>query len=84
MKDSRTVSFSFDTEEEKAAFVKYAHEKGMKLSALAKMAMYQYRAKYPLKTVRNEGMCHSCEKDDNASKSVQRQSVGGCGDDGSE
>lgn len=81
---STTVSFSFDTEEEKQYFADYARSKGMTLSALVKMATYQYRARFPLKTVRNEGNGHSCEKDDNASKPVQRQSVGGCGGDGSE
>jgi hypothetical protein len=44
---SLTVSFSFDTMAEKENFEQYARSKGMKLSALAKMATYQYRAKYP-------------------------------------
>ena len=46
---SRTVSFSFDTEEEKADYENYARQKLMSLSALAKMALGQYRAKYPHK-----------------------------------
>ena len=50
-----TVSFSFSTAEEKRAFEEYAREKGMKLSALAKMALYQYRAKYPHKEAKNGG-----------------------------
>lgn len=45
----RTVSFSFDTEEDKIAFIEYAKHKGMTLSGLAKMAIYQYRAKYPIR-----------------------------------
>ena len=46
---SLTVSFSFDTIEEKQKFEKYAKTKGMKLSVLAKMAVYQYKAKYGCK-----------------------------------
>lgn len=45
----RGVQFTFDTLEEKEAYEKYARKKGMTLSAFAKFALYQYRAKYPLK-----------------------------------
>ena len=48
----RSVSFSFDTEADHEEFTQYAREKGMTLSALAKMALYQYRAKYPHKGIR--------------------------------
>ncbi len=51
---SRTVRFSFDTDEERDDFVHYANQKGMSLSALAKMALYQYRAKYPQKEAKND------------------------------
>ena len=52
---SREVSFSFDSPEEKQEYLYYAKSKGMTLSALVKMALYQYRAKYPCKSKkRNE------------------------------
>ncbi len=47
---SRNISFSFDSEEDKIDFLDYARAKGLTLSALAKMALYQYRAKYPVKS----------------------------------
>ena len=47
---SREVSFSFDSPEEKQEYLHYAKSKGMTLSALVKMALYQYRAKYPCKS----------------------------------
>ena len=45
----RSISFSFNTPEEKEDFLNYAGEKGMTLSALAKMALFQYRARFPEK-----------------------------------
>lgn len=45
----QTIKISIPDPEEKAAFEQYAAAKGMSLSGLAKMALYQYRAKYPLK-----------------------------------
>jgi hypothetical protein len=45
---SKEVQFSFDTEEDRTDFILYAKGKGMSLSALAKYAIYQYRARYPL------------------------------------
>lgn len=44
---SKTVSFSFATEEEKAEYEKYAKNKGMTLSAFVKMAVYHFKSKYP-------------------------------------
>jgi len=46
---NKSISFSFKTEDEKQEFIDYADGKGMTLSALAKMALFQYKAKYPLK-----------------------------------
>ena len=42
---SKSVKFSFDTEEEKQCFAEYAKAKGMTLPILAKVATYAYRAK---------------------------------------
>jgi len=57
---STTVSFSFDDPEEKRRFTEYARSKGMTLSALVKMALYQYRAKYPHREARNGGVAKDC------------------------
>jgi hypothetical protein len=46
----RTVSFTFKTVAEKQEYDEYAASKGMTLSVLSKMALFQYRAKYPVKT----------------------------------
>jgi hypothetical protein len=50
----RTVSFSFESEQEKNFFVEYAREKGMTLSALAKMALFQYEGRFPSKRLNRE------------------------------
>jgi len=52
-KDSgRSTSITFDTREEREDYVAYAKQKGMTLSALAKMALFQYRAKYAVKGIK--------------------------------
>jgi len=79
---SRTVSFSFDTPEEKADYENYARQKLMSLSALAKMALGQYRAKYPHKREQNGGAAKEPEDTPIASKTVQPARVGDNGDDG--
>jgi hypothetical protein len=79
---STTVSFSFKTEEEKQNFIEYARSKGMTLSALVKMALYQYRAKYPHREARNGGVAKDCGDTIIGAKTVQPQAVGGSGDDG--
>lgn len=84
MNVSTTVSFSFDTEIEKQHFAEYARSKGMTLSALVKMAVYQYRAKYPCRGTKNGGVAKDCGEGIIGAKTVQPQAVGGCGDDGSE
>jgi len=43
----RSVSFSFDTDADHEEFMQYAREKGMTLSAFAKMAIYHFKARYP-------------------------------------
>ena len=43
----RSVSFNFDTEADREEFTQYAREKGMTLSAFAKMALYHFKARYP-------------------------------------
>jgi hypothetical protein len=43
----KTVSFSFDNEEERAEFTEYARNKGMTLSVFVKMAVYHFKSKYP-------------------------------------
>jgi len=78
---TRTVSFSFDTVEEKADYENYARQKLMSLSALAKMALCQYRAKYPHKKVKNRGNDNVCEKTPIAPKTVQPELLGGSVDD---
>jgi hypothetical protein len=67
----KTVSFSFATEEERAEFTEYARQKGMTLSALAKMAIYQYRAKYPAKCGKKELFVPYSENKDETSKTVR-------------
>jgi hypothetical protein len=67
----KTVSFSFDTEEERAEFAEYARQKGTTLSALAKMALYQYRAKYPHKGTRKRQNGIDCEDRHVVRKTVQ-------------
>lgn len=52
----RTVSFSFESEKEKQFFVEYARDKGLTLPALAKMALFQYEAKYPSKKLNRENL----------------------------
>ena len=47
---SRTVSFSFKSDEERREWEAFAACKGMTLSCLAKFALYQYRAKYGIKS----------------------------------
>lgn len=49
----KEVTFSFSSAEEKLAFKKYAASKGLTLSGLAKLATYQYKAKYPTKDREN-------------------------------
>jgi hypothetical protein len=44
---SLQVRFSFDSLEQKASYTAYAKKKGMSLSALVKMATFQYRERYP-------------------------------------
>ena len=68
---STTVSFSFDNPEEKQRFTEYARSKGMTLSALVKMALYQYRAKYPHKRGQDGGMAKEPEEGYITSKTVQ-------------
>jgi hypothetical protein len=68
---SRTVSFSFDTEEEKADYENYARQKLMSLSALAKMALGQYRAKYPHRREQDGGAAKEPEDMPVAPKTVQ-------------
>jgi hypothetical protein len=53
------VRFSFDGEEERELFDIYARAKGFTLSSLAKFAIYQYRAKYPLKGHELDGIDES-------------------------
>jgi hypothetical protein len=79
-----TVSFSFDTMTEKEKFERYAQKKGMKLSAMAKMATYQYRAKYPQKRGKKDRVAKRHGGMPIAPKTVQPQHVGGNGDDGRE
>jgi hypothetical protein len=67
----KTVSFSFATEEERAEFTEYARAKGTTLSALAKMALYQYRAKYPHKGTRKRQNGIGYENMPVVSKTVQ-------------
>jgi hypothetical protein len=64
---SLTVSFSFKNEGEKKAFEEYAEQRGIKLSALAKVALFQYRKKNPLKKLRNGELTGLCEKEPEAS-----------------
>lgn len=47
---SREIRFSFETAQVKLDFETYARAKGMTLSALAKMALYQYIERYPRKS----------------------------------
>ena len=42
---SKTVSFSFDTEEQRTEFDAYARSKGLSLSAFAKWACFTVRSK---------------------------------------
>jgi hypothetical protein len=77
---TRTVSFSFDTVEEKADYENYARQKLMSLSALAKMALGQYRAKYPHKREQDGGAAKEPEEGYVASKTVQPARVGNNGD----
>jgi hypothetical protein len=44
---NRTVSFSFDTLNEKNAFTAYAEGRGQTLAQFAKYACFQYRERYP-------------------------------------
>jgi len=53
---SREVRFSFDSEEQKAEFEAYAKGKGMSLSGLSKMAVFQYKAKYALSEAQKAGI----------------------------
>jgi len=48
----RSVRFTFDTIEERREWDAYAAERGEKLSALAKRALFQYRTKNPSKADR--------------------------------
>ena len=77
---STTVSFSFDTSEEKQHFIEYARSKGMTLSALVKMAVYQYRAKYPHKREQKGGVAKEPKEGYDALKTVQPARVGDNGD----
>ena len=79
---TRTVSFSFDTVEEKADYENYARQKLMSLSALAKMALGQYRAKYPHKREQRRGVAKEPEDTPIAPKIVQPMRVGGNEDEG--
>ena len=47
MTNKRTVSFSFETIEEKEDFKQYAKGRGLTLSQFVKFAAYQYRERYP-------------------------------------
>ena len=78
---SKTVSFSFDTPEEKADYENYARQKLMSLSALAKMALGQYRAKYPHKREQNRQFDKVCENVPIAPKTVRPMRIGDNGDD---
>jgi hypothetical protein len=77
---SRTVSFSFDTEEEKADYENYARQKLMSLSALAKMALGQYRAKYPHRREQDGRAAKEPEEESIAPNTVQPVRVGDNGD----
>jgi hypothetical protein len=68
---SRTVSFSFSTEEEKKSFEEYARLKGMKLSVLAKMATFQYLAKYPIKVSKIRGLGKQIDYEQKIETTVQ-------------
>jgi hypothetical protein len=81
---STTVSFSFDTSEEKQHYTDYARSKGMTLSALVKMAVYQYRAKYPHRGARNGEVGKECENTGIAPKTVQPHGLEGNGDEDSD
>ena len=67
----RSVSFSFDTDADREEFAQYARDKGITLSALAKMALYQYRAKYPHKGTRKPKNGIGCENGPIIRKTVQ-------------
>ena len=45
----RSVSFSFDTDADREEFTQYARNRGMTLSAFAKMAIYHFKTKFPQK-----------------------------------
>ncbi len=45
----REVRFSFDTENERDLYAAYAAAKGLTLSALAKMALFQYTQRFDLR-----------------------------------
>lgn len=49
------VRFSFSDEAEKTEYEAYAKAKGMTLSALAKAALFQYKARYPGGSTKTEG-----------------------------
>jgi hypothetical protein len=69
---NKTVSFSFDSQEDKQEFKVYAASKGMTLSVLAKIATYQYRAKYPPKLTGRENI----RKEKSDAKTVQSCTIG--------
>jgi hypothetical protein len=77
---SLTIRFSFDSQGEKDAFEEYARKRGLKLPALAKMALYQYRVKNPLKRVRNGELMGLCEKEDSVQNNPAALKPTGSGD----
>jgi hypothetical protein len=54
MSDSRRVRFTLETEKEKETIDRFAKDRGFNgVSNLAKVALYQYMKRYPIKGKRN-------------------------------
>jgi len=74
---SLTVSFSFESKKEKVRFEKYAASKGITLWAMAKLALYQYKAKYPYKGAKKREVEKVGGQEPIAPKTVQPAHVKG-------